>query len=281
MFKTSDSIVTGCTAAILSFNSDATIEAAIHSVQDFDEVIICDGGSTDNTRSIATNLGCRLLNQPLEFKDSNNRLLDIGGVREHILKEAANDWVFFLDSDELGTENLRLAIYNLISQEEPPGAAAIPRLFVVDGQTIECAMTYPSYQRRLVRRDAVETYRGSQHDVPVLFAGEEVVNLEEPQLVPMPPLRELWTRWAAYRRREELKHLDLSISEWATRVARPRMRKVWWLAYRLARCRVRCTGTQLPLRYELGRLANDSLYVWYTGRRFLGFRPGAHEDIWR
>ena len=42
-----------CTVAILTFNSGKSLKRALESVKDFEDILICDGGSTDDTVEIA------------------------------------------------------------------------------------------------------------------------------------------------------------------------------------------------------------------------------------
>ena len=52
-----------CTVGILTFNNEATLNRALDSVEGFAEVIISDGGSTDETLSIARSRGVQILSQ--------------------------------------------------------------------------------------------------------------------------------------------------------------------------------------------------------------------------
>lgn len=268
------------TVGILTFNSVGVVERAIRSVARCDEVIVCDGGSTDGTQELAISHGCRVVEQDPAHLDPQGRLTDIAGVREQVLGLARHAWVFFLDSDELATPQLVQEIAEVVGSSQRFGAYEIPRLYVLDGEVIRCAMTYPSSQVRLVNRSVVSGYHGLVHDVPVLGEAVEVGALEAPQLVPQPPFRDLWRKWRAYMRLEEVKRADLSRSEWSQQVLRPQLRVVRWLAHRYYRSLRSCRGTRLPARYEIGRLAYELGVVVYTGRRFVGVNRVDADRAW-
>lgn len=268
------------TVGILTFNSVDVVGAAIGSVGDCAEILVCDGGSTDGTRELAASLGCRVVDQDATCLDDQGRLTDIAGVREQVLSLASSEWVLFLDSDELATPELVAEIGRSIEGSRVFGAYRVPRLFTLNGKTVTCAMVYPSFQTRLVYRPAVVGYDGIVHDVPVLRDGEAVGTLEQPQLVPQPPFREVWCKWRSYMRLEEVKKIDLSRQEWKTQVLRPQLKSLKWLAYRYYKSMRECRGQRLPMRYEVGRLAYELGVIIYTGRRFVGIKRADIDTAW-
>ena len=268
------------TVGILTYNSVDVVGDAIRSVHDCAEILICDGGSIDGTRELALSLGCRLVDQDQSCLDDKGRLTNIAGVREQVLGLASNDWVLFLDSDELATPELVEEIARVTGGARTCGAYRVPRLFTLSGEIITCAMVYPTYQTRLVHRDAVLGYDGIVHDVPLLKEGETLEVLSQAQLVPQPPFRELWQKWCAYMKLEEVKKADLTKGEWKTQVLKPGLRGVRWLAYRYVKSLRECHGTRLPMRYEIGRLAYELGVVVYTGRRFFGIKRANLNKAW-
>jgi len=87
-----------CSVGILTLNSETTIKAVLESVRNFAEIIICDGGSTDETLSLARAYGAKVIVQAPEFKEGN-KIIDFSGVRDQTLAVARNPWFFYLDSD--------------------------------------------------------------------------------------------------------------------------------------------------------------------------------------
>ena len=269
------------TVGILTHNSTATLAETIHSVSGCAEVLVCDGNSTDGTRELAVSLGCTLIDQAEEHTDGAGRLVNMTGVREQMVEAAAHDWVLVLDHDELATPELLAEIESITTASRRCGVYDIPRLYVLNGTVIRSAANYPSYQTRLVHRDAIEGYAGIIHDHPVLKAGELMGKLESPELVPLPLLRELWPKWLGYMRLEEVGKLDLSRSEWVDQVLKPEIRMVRWLARRIAVVRRGEPKPHLPLYVELNRIAYELGVVLYTGRRFLGIKRADQSRAWQ
>ena len=52
---------------ILTFNSSKYLNYCLNSVKDFNEILILDGGSKDETLNIAKKYNCKILKQPKEF----------------------------------------------------------------------------------------------------------------------------------------------------------------------------------------------------------------------
>ena len=66
----------------------------------FNEILIIDGGSKDETLKIAKKFKCKIKQQPKQFKFNNNKIRDFSKLRKYILKLSKNELVLFLDSDE-------------------------------------------------------------------------------------------------------------------------------------------------------------------------------------
>ena len=88
------------TVGILTFNSAKYLYKCLNSVKNFNEILIIDGGSKDETLKIAKKFKCKIKQQPQKFKFKNNKIKDFSKLRDHILKLSKNDLVLFLDSDE-------------------------------------------------------------------------------------------------------------------------------------------------------------------------------------
>lgn len=137
---------------ILTFNSGATLRRALESVKEFDDIVICDGGSSDDTLAIAHEFGARVVAQDARFKNPDGTLRDYGGVRNQLLDAAHRDWFLYIDSDETISDGLREDIQKAIAQ--PTGALVyrVPIGIMMDGHYIKYSSNYPGYQTRFFNK---------------------------------------------------------------------------------------------------------------------------------
>jgi glycosyltransferase involved in cell wall biosynthesis len=95
---------------ILTKNSQRTIEKTLSSVKSFDEVIILDNGSVDQTLEIARNYKNVVIKE--------HKFIGFGDLRNIGAKYAKNDWILALDSDEVLSDLLIDEINSLILNSE-------------------------------------------------------------------------------------------------------------------------------------------------------------------
>ncbi len=130
---------------ILTYNEEVNIRRCLESLQGFDDVLVVDSGSTDNTCTIAKEHGARILNRPFDnFAKQRNYGLEEGEMR--------HEWVLHLDADEELTLEFRAALEAL----SPAGALygwRVPSKTILNGKWLKHAGMYPTYQVRLGHRD--------------------------------------------------------------------------------------------------------------------------------
>lgn len=85
------------TAYIMAKNEEDRIGSCIDSLQWCDEVVVADTGSADNTVSIATKKGCRVIEVPFG---------GFGPTRNSIIDKIDSPWIACFDADEICTEEL-------------------------------------------------------------------------------------------------------------------------------------------------------------------------------
>ena len=78
---------------VLAKNNDNTIKKTLDSLSGFEDVVVYDNGSTDNTMQIASDYSNVNLIQG-EFKG-------FGWTKNKAVSFAKNDWVLIIDSDEV------------------------------------------------------------------------------------------------------------------------------------------------------------------------------------
>jgi glycosyltransferase involved in cell wall biosynthesis len=118
------------TVLILTKNEELAIESCIKSVQSFHQVIVVDSGSTDNTKIIAESYGAQTVDFTWNRKYPKKKQWSME------LSVIQNDWVLFLDADEIVSKELVEEINNeLMSQnDENIVAFEIPILYSFMGK---------------------------------------------------------------------------------------------------------------------------------------------------
>ena len=89
------------TAAIITLNAGAQLEACLASVAFAEDVLVVDSGSTDETLAIARARGARVI---------QHEWLGFGRQKQFAVGEARHDWVLSLDADERVSEDLARSI---------------------------------------------------------------------------------------------------------------------------------------------------------------------------
>ena len=141
-----------CSVGILTFNSADTLERALQSVQACDDIVVCDGGSRDQTLSIAQRYGCHIIQQDARYQDEQGKLIDYGGVRNQCLDAAKHDWFLYIDSDEAASAELVEEMRTVTSNATEPAVYAIQPRIIYDGVLVEYSSNYPGWQTRFFNR---------------------------------------------------------------------------------------------------------------------------------
>lgn len=140
------------TALITTFNSSATLEKALKSVEWCDEIFVVDSFSTDDTLIIAKKYNARIETRKYE---SSSRQLEYG------VSAASNDIVLILDSDEEISPPLKDEILSVLeSGEFNEGGYMIPRIVYFLGKWIRSEGFSNDLQYRLIKRTNIKFSHG-------------------------------------------------------------------------------------------------------------------------
>lgn len=90
--------------------------------------------------------------------------------RNEGIKRAKGEWIFYIDSDEEATEELRNEILEEISNNKHT-AYAIPRRNFIFGKEFKHSGQYPDYQKRLFLKSRLVKWEGRIHEEPY-FEGD-------------------------------------------------------------------------------------------------------------
>ena len=97
----------GISVVINTYNASQHLAEVLETVKDFDEVVICDMESTDNTLDIARKYGCKIV----IFPRGNYQICE--PARQTAIDAASCKWVLVVDADELVTpEGYRMASHH-------------------------------------------------------------------------------------------------------------------------------------------------------------------------
>ncbi len=125
---------------INTYNASKHLARVLDTVKDFDEIVICDMESTDDTREIAERYGCKIV----MFPRGNYQICE--PARQTAIDAAFNKWVLVVDADELVTTQLKDYLYALTRRDDAPSGVYIPRKSKFMGRFMHCF--YPDYQLR-------------------------------------------------------------------------------------------------------------------------------------
>ena len=133
---------------IHTYNAARELPKALDAVRDFDEVLVCDMESTDNTVEIAEKYGCRIIT----FPKGNHTCCE--PARTFAIQSAAYDWVLTVDADEIVTPQLHDFLYDAIKKDDCPAGFWIPRKNFFMGRYMHS--DYPDYQLRFFKKEGTE-----------------------------------------------------------------------------------------------------------------------------
>lgn len=130
---------------INTYNASKFLARVLDTVKDFDEIVICDMESTDNTVKIALEYGCKVVTFP------KGDCVSAEPARTFAIQSASCKWVLVIDADELVTPELKDYLYELIARDDAPQGLWIPRKNYFMGRFMHCF--YPDYLLRFFVRE--------------------------------------------------------------------------------------------------------------------------------
>ncbi|GAB4185113.1 MAG: hypothetical protein Tsb0015_01790 [Simkaniaceae bacterium] len=154
---------------ILTKNNEKTIKRALDSTLSFEEVIILDSESTDDTYEIAKTYD--------HVQWHSHPFLGFGPMRQLAEKHAKNDWILSLDSDEAISPQLINDLKNL--KLIPNCIYSIPRHNFFRDKWIKWCGWYPDRQMRLYNKRKTG-YSSSLVHEGILTDNMQIIALNSP-----------------------------------------------------------------------------------------------------
>lgn len=144
--------------AIAVYNEEKNLETCLSSIASFaDEIVVVDGGSTDNTVEIARKFTSHII------KTDNPPIFHIN--KQKALEACHGEWILQLDADEVVTAGLKNEIIGTISnKQETISGYYIPRKNNFWGHFMKKGGQYPDYLIRLVRNSKARFPCRSVHE---------------------------------------------------------------------------------------------------------------------
>lgn len=150
---------------IIALNAEKTIRRTLESVRNFEEIIVIDNGSVDNTVKIAK----EYTDKAYTFKTESLKLL-----REHALTKSTKEWVFFIDTDEVLTKSNkgRLLQTFIKHKNRYDGFWLARRNYFGKGENdyLKHGLFYPDFQLRLFKKKY--RYKNTPHEEPDIPLGQ-------------------------------------------------------------------------------------------------------------
>ena len=139
------------TIVVLTLNEEADLPRCLLSLDGFGRLVVVDSGSTDKTKQIAIAHGALVLEHPFKaFGDQRNWALD------QLTSKSPDDWILFLDADEVATINFRSAVERAIAaaSNDVAGFFCCWKM-LLNGVWLKNSDNFPKWQVRIIRNQRV------------------------------------------------------------------------------------------------------------------------------
>lgn len=171
------------TVGILTFNSEKTLRRTLESVKSFEELVICDGGSTDKTLDIAGEYNCKIISQDSKCKNSDNTMKDFSCAKNQCLRATKHDWYVALDSDESLSKGLLREIRSIVEKNKQRHVFRVPVRIFIDDREIKYSSNYPGYQIRFFNKKSGVRFIKPVHERVVFDVSNKTGITKNPWLV--------------------------------------------------------------------------------------------------
>ncbi len=151
--------VDGISVVINTYNASRHLAKTLESAKGFDEIVVCDMESTDDTTEIALRHGCRVVNFPKKDHVSAEP------ARTFAIQSARCKWVLVVDADELITPELKDYLYDAIKSSDCPRGLWLPRKNFFMGRFMHCY--YPDYILRFFIKEGT-VWPPNVHTFPIV-----------------------------------------------------------------------------------------------------------------
>lgn len=176
-----------CTVQVFTLNSGQVLRRCLESLKDFDDILILDGNSTDNTLEIAREFTDHIVKQ-FDTDQPNYRIKDFAEVRNKGIREGRYDWNFYIDTDEELPKRTADEIREIVSKPNIEHYVyKLPGHINYNGREIKHSVAYPGYQMRLMNRKSGFQQTRTPHHRLEIPPGTSIGVMKNPWFVIVEP----------------------------------------------------------------------------------------------
>ena len=167
MDQVADSSPVLFTGIVVTCNESTRLSECLKSLSFCDQLIVVDLGSADACIKIAREHGAQVIEYP--------RTPIVEHVRAHVIEEADNDWLIFLDPDEVFPSEIEPELVKMIKQEVRAGSVLVPWKFFFKNSRLDCTFWGAINSKEVViHRRRVKLNRNVHHGYELLDGFERL-----------------------------------------------------------------------------------------------------------
>ncbi|ECL3117732.1 glycosyltransferase [Campylobacter jejuni] len=157
---------------IIVKNAEQTLLECLNSLKDFDEIILLNNESSDNTLNIANEFKKDFANLYIY----HNAFIGFGALKNLALSYAKNDWILSIDADEVLENECIKEFKNLELQED--NIIALSRKNLYKGEWIKACGWWPDYVLRIFNKNFTRFNNNLVHESLILPSNAKKIHLK-------------------------------------------------------------------------------------------------------
>ncbi|EJS8887113.1 glycosyltransferase [Campylobacter jejuni] len=157
---------------IIVKNAEQTLLECLNSLKDFDEIILLNNESSDNTLKIANEFKKNFANLHIYY----SAFIGFGALKNLALSYAKNDWILSIDADEVLENECIKELKNLELQED--NIIALSRKNLYKGEWIKACGWWPDYVLRIFNKNFTRFNDSLVHESLVLPGNVKKIHLK-------------------------------------------------------------------------------------------------------
>ncbi|MCH5322437.1 MAG: glycosyltransferase [Helicobacter sp.] len=159
-------------AVLIVKNGGATLLECLNSLKSFDEIILLENGSSDDTLEIAYKFKENFPNLRIE----QSEFIGFGALKNLALSYARNEWVFNIDADEV-LESLCLEELATLKLDKEH-ILALPRKNLYKKEWIKACGWYPDFVLRIFNKNFTHFNDNAVHESLILPKETKIIKLK-------------------------------------------------------------------------------------------------------